>query len=71
MTRTGGLTFANKLILGETSPFRPAVAEANVDERGPFVVVAWTGSDAAHTLNVLWNAYGAAGSPRKKLTLWG
>jgi hypothetical protein len=71
MTSTGGLTYTNKLILSETSPFRPAVAEASIDDRGPFVVVAWTGDDPAHTLNVLWNAYGAAGSPRKKLTLRG
>jgi hypothetical protein len=71
LTRTGSLTFTNKLILGETSPFRPAVAEANVDTRGPFVVVAWTGTDPAHTLNVLWNAYGAPGSPQRKLTLFG
>ena len=44
---------------------RPAV----VYVAGPLTstVVAWTGTDAAHTLNVIWDAYG---SPHK-LTLWG
>ena len=57
--------FKDKLTLKDTSFVRPAV----VYVPGPLAstVVAWTGTDAAHTLNVIWDAYG---SPQK-LTLWG
>jgi peptidoglycan/xylan/chitin deacetylase (PgdA/CDA1 family) len=59
-----GLSYGNKRILGETSPFRPDVALAS---EGGAVAVAWTGTDSNHTLNVLYDVYGSA----KKLTLWG
>jgi hypothetical protein len=57
--------FKNKLILKDTSFVRPAV----VYVPGPLesTVVAWTGTDAAHTLNVIWDAYGTP----QKLTLRG
>ncbi len=58
-----GLHFGNKRVLNETSPFRPAVTLLNQD--GPFSV-AWTGTDPNHSLNVLYDVYGA--SPLK-LTL--
>jgi hypothetical protein len=57
--------FKDKLILKDTSFVRPAV----VYVPGPLevTVVAWTGTDAAHTLNVIWDAYGTP----QKLTLRG
>jgi hypothetical protein len=62
-TSTDGLHFGHKLILNETSPYRPDVAITSVG--GP-ISVAWTGTDANHSLNVLYDVYGS--SP-KKLTL--
>jgi hypothetical protein len=55
-TTTDGLHYGHKLVLNETSPFRPDVALAN---EGGAVSVAWTGSDANHSLNVLYDVYGA------------
>jgi hypothetical protein len=57
--------FKDKLTLKDTSFVRPAV----VYVPGPLesTVIAWTGTDAAHTLNVIWDAYE---SPQK-LTLRG
>lgn len=63
-TSTDGLTFGNKLTLGETSPFRPDV---HLSVAGGPVTVAWTGTDPNHSLNVLYDVFGA--SP-KKLTLF-
>jgi hypothetical protein len=66
--------FGNKITLHETSPYRPAVTQLGTGGGGAvgYVAIAWTGSDPAHTLNVLWNAYGISGGPpQKKLTLWG
>jgi hypothetical protein len=66
-TSTDGLQYGHKLILNETSPFRPDVVVTPV--QSSFVVVlAWTGSDPAHLLNVLFDVYGSQSSP-KKLTL--
>lgn len=64
MTHYKDEPFGDKRTLGETSPYRPAVA---VDSGGA-VTLAWTGSDANHSLNVLWNVYGYEGAPMK-LTL--
>ena len=47
-----GLTFFDKRTLGETSPFRPDVTQIGQPEGG-FVTVAWTGTDANHSLNIL------------------
>lgn len=52
MTSSNGLSFTNKHTLRETSPFRPAIAAVNTDPN-PTVEIAWTGSDAAHHLNLL------------------
>ena len=66
-TSTDGLHYGHKLILDESSPFRPDVTVTPV--QASFVVaLAWTGTDASHTLNVLFDIYG---SHPKKLTLWG
>lgn len=60
----------SKHILEETSFARPAVV---VNDFGPpdvVVSIAWVGTDGQHTLNVLYDALGTRGAP-KKLTLWG
>lgn len=63
----GLVHFANKVILHETSFARPAV---QVTSGGlGFTVVAWTGTDTEHTLNVM-EVYNN-GTVVKKLTLWG
>ena len=63
----GLVHFGNKIILHETSSVRPAV---QVTGGGlGFTVVAWTGTDPAHTLNVL-EVY-STGTVLRKLTLWG
>lgn len=58
-----GTTFTSKVVLPETSFARPAVARTPAGK----VAVAWSGTDPNHTLNVLYDVYGA----RVKLTLWG
>lgn len=70
LTTDNGTTWKNKRTLSEMSFVRPAV------ERVPYmaggeVVLAWTGTDPNHTLNVLWNAYNNGASPMKKVTFWG
>ena len=70
LTNNTGTTWINKRTLGETSFVRPAV-ERMPDMAGGEVVLAWTGTDARHTLNVLWNAYNNGNSAMKKVTFWG
>lgn len=68
MFGNGGITFSDKKTLGETSFVRPAVVRGKGE--GGFVApvaLAWTGTDAGHHLNVL---YDVPGSTVKKLTLW-
>lgn len=62
---TGVTHFGHKLTLGETSFARPALVQFGSGIGG--TAVAWAGTDAAHTLNVMRGAYGA----QKTLTLWG
>ncbi len=64
-TSTDGLQYGHKIILSETSPFRPDVTVTPV-QAGFVVALAWTGSDLNHSLNVLFDVYG---SHPKKLTL--
>lgn len=66
----GPLRFGQKLTLGETSFVRPAVLQMS-PASGNVTILAWTGTDQAHTLNVLWNAYGVPGAPPVKRTLFG
>ena len=66
-TSTDGLRYGNKRTLNETSPFRPDVVVTPV-QAGFVVALAWTGTDANHSLNVLFDVYGSQSSP-KKLTL--
>ena len=72
MTSSDGLHFANKHILPELSLWRPAVV-FNASGRGePYgnIILAWTGADPRHTLNVEYIS-----TPDyqviKKFTFWG
>jgi len=69
MTSVDGLSYTNKHTLNETSLWRPAVT-FDSEGRAGIIVLAWTGTDPAHTLNVLYiDAYDFR--PLTKLTLWG
>ena len=70
LTSTNGTTWINKRTLGETAFVRPAV-ERMPEMAGGEVVLAWSGTDTRHTLNVLWNAYNSGSSAMKKVTFWG
>src|SRR5579884_625437 len=50
----------NKVTLDEQSIARPAV-----DQIGKIVVLAWTGTDPRHSLNIMWDVYGQ----RQKITM--
>lgn len=72
VTSSDGLHYANKHTIAETSPWRPAVVY-NLSLRGePYgqIILAWAGTDPAHTLNVEYIStpdYQVV----KKFTLWG
>ena len=72
MTSGDGLHYGNKHTLAETSPWRPAVVY-NLSLRGdPYgqIILAWAGTDQAHTLNVEYIStpdYQVV----KKFTFWG
>lgn len=65
MTSSNGLSFTNKHILNESSPFRPAIVAVSSDVN-PTVELAWTGDDAAHHINLL---SGVPGLGFEKVTL--
>jgi hypothetical protein len=54
MTSSNGLNYGNKHILSETSLWRPALAFVDSGRGAPYgtIVLAWTGTDPDHTLNV-------------------
>ncbi len=54
MTSSDGLHYGNKHILPETSLWRPALAFIDTGRGSPYdtIVLAWTGTDPNHTLNV-------------------
>lgn len=60
----------SKHILKETSFARPAIVVHDFGPPNVVVSIAWVGGDRQHTLNVLYDALGTLGTP-KKLTLWG
>ncbi|HLZ21796.1 MAG TPA: hypothetical protein VKQ30_06720 [Ktedonobacterales bacterium] len=64
MTSTDGLTYGNKLTLGESTINRPTVVQMS-KAAGGAVILAWRGMDPNHSLNILFNVYGS----RQKLTL--
>lgn len=64
MTSVDGLNYGNKITLGDTTLNRPAVVQMS-KAAGGVVIVAWRGTDANHSLNVMFDVYGS----RQKLTL--
>jgi len=62
MTSSIGTRYYSKVVLAETSPWRPAVSRTSTGA----VALAWTGMNVDHSLNVLYNVYGT----QRKLTLW-
>jgi hypothetical protein len=68
-TGTTNLSVPNKTTLPETSPFGPAMSEVPTSGRLFPFAVAWTGTDANHSLNVQIFTGGAAGQSGPKLTL--
>lgn len=69
LTSSDGLHYTNKHTLVETSPYRPAVAFDSGGRAG-FIVVAWTGTNGAHTLNVAY-IDAATFAVTRKVTFWG
>lgn len=72
MTSSDGLRYSNKHILPELSLWRPAVAFIDSGRGEPYgtIVLAWTGTDRNHTLNVeLIKTPGF--TVIRKVTLWG
>ncbi len=72
MTSVDGLHYSNKRILPETSLWRPAVTYFASLRGAPYgaILLAWTGTDAHHTLN-----FESISTPdykvTKKITFWG
>jgi hypothetical protein len=64
MLSPDGVTYGDKLTLDEESSFRPAVLVTHNGGANP-ILVAWTGTDPSHSLNVMYDAYHA----QTKLTL--
>ncbi len=63
---------AQKIVLGETSLWRPAVAFIDTGRGAPYgtIVLAWTGTDPDHTLNMAFIATPAL-TVTSKVTFWG
>lgn len=72
MTSSDGLHYGNKHILPETSLWRPAIAFVDSGRGEPYgtIVLAWTGTDAKHTLNVEFISTPSFQVTRK-VTFWG
>jgi hypothetical protein len=72
MTSTDGLHYSNKHTLGEASLWRPAVVFNESGRGGGYgnIYLAWTGTDKAHTLNLMTIAMPGF-QITKKLTFWG
>jgi hypothetical protein len=69
LTSVDGQHFANKLTLVETAISSPAAAVILGSASAPrILVVAWTGTDARHSLNVLFDVFNVTGH-RSKTTL--
>lgn len=63
ISQNGLINFTNKRILGDNSIAGPAVAQMSA-AAGNAVILAWTGTDTAHRLNLMFDVYGQ----RKKVT---
>lgn len=72
MTSSDGLHYSNKHILPENSLWRPAVAYIDSGRGAPYgtIVLAWTGTDPNHTLNVEFISTPDFNVTRK-ITFWG
>ncbi len=72
MTSSDGLHYSNKHILPELSLWRPAIAFIDTGRGAPYgtIVLAWTGTDANHTLNVELITTPDF-TVTRKVTLWG
>jgi hypothetical protein len=72
MTSSDGLHYAAKRILPETSLWRPALAFVDSGRGAPYgtIVLAWTGTDASHTLNVEFISMPDF-TVTRKVILWG
>lgn len=72
LTSSDGLHYGNRHILPETSLWRPAVAFIDSGRGSPYgtIVIAWTGVDPAHTLNVEFIATPAF-TVKEKIAYWG
>jgi hypothetical protein len=72
MTSSDGLHYGNKHILDESSLWRPAVAFIDSGRGAPYgtIVLAWTGTDTNHTLNLMFIKTPDFTITRK-ITLWG
>ncbi len=64
MLSLDGLHYNSEKTLSESSLIRPAIVVAWVNGT-TVVTIAWTGGNSAHNLNVLYDVYGALGSPHK------
>ena len=72
MTSGDGLHYGNKITLPEMSLWRPAIAFIDTGRGDPYytILLAWTGTDSAHTLNlefISMPGYHVA----QKITFWG
>lgn len=72
LTSSDGLHYGNKHILPETSLWRPAVTFIESMRGGPYgtIVLAWTGTDPSHTLNIEFISLPTF-SVKEKITYWG
>ncbi|HEX9037531.1 MAG TPA: hypothetical protein VF808_11130 [Ktedonobacterales bacterium] len=72
MTSSDGLHYGNKITLPESSLWRPAIAFIDSGRGAPYgtIVLAWTGTDAKHTLNIEFLKMPGY-SVVQKVTLWG
>lgn len=72
MTSSDGLQYGNKHILSETSLWRPAVAFIDTGRGAPYgtIVLAWTGTDRHHTLNIAFIKTPEL-TVTRKITFWG
>lgn len=72
LTSSDGLHYNHKLILPETSLWRPALAFIDSGRGAPYgtLVIAWTGTDVGHTLNVEFISLPSY-TVTQKITYWG
>lgn len=72
MTSSDGLQYGNKHTLAETSLWRPALGFIDSGRGAPYgtIVIAWTGTDSSHTLNMAFIKMPDF-TVIRKITFWG